>query len=141
MPTQTHDVFPVLQLRCVVCHGGRTQQAKLDLRSRESILRGGKSGPAAVLGTPEDAEDERGVVLGGLEQEAALHGAGGDLDDSDGVTVTVRPELCVVRDEAERGSHGSLLELEGDISTSAPTGLSGYGIGITQEWPPAWWGD
>ena len=50
-----HDVFPVLQLRCVVCHGGRTQQAKLDLRSRESILRGGKSGPAAVLGKPEDS--------------------------------------------------------------------------------------
>ena len=50
-----HDVFPVLQLRCVVCHGGRSQQGKLDLRSRESILRGGKSGPAAVLGKPEDS--------------------------------------------------------------------------------------
>jgi len=47
-----HDVYPILQLRCVVCHGGRTKQAKLDLRSRESILRGGKSGPAAVLGKP-----------------------------------------------------------------------------------------
>ena len=47
-----HDVYPVLQLRCVVCHGGRVRKAKLDLRSRESILKGGKSGPAAVLGKP-----------------------------------------------------------------------------------------
>ena len=47
-----HDVFPILQLRCVVCHGGRTKKAGLDLRSRASILKGGKSGPAAVLGQP-----------------------------------------------------------------------------------------
>jgi len=50
-----HDVYPILQLRCVVCHGGRTKQAGLDLRSRESILRGGKSGPAAVLGKSADS--------------------------------------------------------------------------------------
>ena len=57
LPTITtqHDVYPILQLRCVVCHGGRTKQAKLDLRSRESILRGGKSGPAVVLGKPENS--------------------------------------------------------------------------------------
>ncbi|HAB14026.1 MAG TPA: hypothetical protein DCE47_20280, partial [Planctomycetaceae bacterium] len=50
-----HDVYPILQLRCVVCHGGRVQKAQLDLRSRTSILKGGKSGPAAVLGKPGES--------------------------------------------------------------------------------------
>ena len=51
-PTQ-HDVIPILLLRCVVCHGGRSQEAGLDLRTRESLLRGGKSGPAVVSGDPQ----------------------------------------------------------------------------------------
>ena len=50
-----HDVYPILQLRCVVCHGGRVKKAQLDLRSRASILKGGKSGPAAVLGKPTES--------------------------------------------------------------------------------------
>lgn len=45
-----HDVLPFLYARCVVCHGGRRQEAELDLRSVESIRKGGKSGPAVVAG-------------------------------------------------------------------------------------------
>ncbi|MBI5759110.1 MAG: PSD1 domain-containing protein, partial [Planctomycetales bacterium] len=48
-----HDVVPILLLRCIVCHGGRKQEGGLDLRSREAMLRGGKSGPALVPGKPE----------------------------------------------------------------------------------------
>ena len=47
-----NDVLPVLFLRCVVCHGLREQKGGLDLRTRASILKGGKSGPAIVLGQP-----------------------------------------------------------------------------------------
>lgn len=54
MVTQ-HDVIPVLMLRCVVCHGRHVQEAGLDLRSRGSMLRGGKSGPALVPGRPDDS--------------------------------------------------------------------------------------
>ncbi|MFP6769177.1 MAG: PSD1 and planctomycete cytochrome C domain-containing protein [Planctomycetaceae bacterium] len=50
-----HDTYPILQLRCVVCHGGRARNADLDLRTRESILKGGKSGPAAVAGRPGES--------------------------------------------------------------------------------------
>lgn len=46
------DVIPLLYLRCVVCHGEREQKGGLDLRTRESILKGGKSGPACVSGDP-----------------------------------------------------------------------------------------
>ena len=50
-----HDILPLLQLRCVACHGGRRKEGDLDLRTRESILRGGKSGPAAVSGKPSES--------------------------------------------------------------------------------------
>ena len=46
------DVLPIIQAGCLVCHGKSNQQGGLDLRSRESMLAGGKSGPAIVLGEP-----------------------------------------------------------------------------------------
>ena len=49
-----HDVvLPILLLRCAVCHGLRRQEADLDVRTRASLLRGGKSGPAIVPGNAE----------------------------------------------------------------------------------------
>ncbi len=53
-PTQ-HDVVPILLLRCTVCHGRSRQEGGLDLRTKESMLRGGKSGPAIVLGRPSES--------------------------------------------------------------------------------------
>jgi hypothetical protein len=52
-PAVTHDdVLPILQLRCTICHGARVQEAGLDVRTRASLLKGGKSGPALVPGKP-----------------------------------------------------------------------------------------
>jgi mono/diheme cytochrome c family protein len=53
-PVTQHQVIPLLLLRCAVCHGSRRQEAGLDLRSKQAMLRGGKSGPAIVPGKPED---------------------------------------------------------------------------------------
>jgi mono/diheme cytochrome c family protein len=50
-----HDVIPILLRRCTICHGPRRQEAGLDLRSRAAMLRGGKSGPAIVVGKPEQS--------------------------------------------------------------------------------------
>ncbi len=50
-----HDVIPILLLRCTVCHGIRKQEGGLDLRTRASMLKGGKSGPAIVPGDPESS--------------------------------------------------------------------------------------
>ena len=50
-----HDVIPLLLLRCTACHGTRRQEGGLDLRTRAAMLRGGKSGPAVVLGNPADS--------------------------------------------------------------------------------------
>ncbi len=48
-----HDVIPILLLRCTACHGTRRKDGGLDLRTCESILKGGKSGPVVVSGQPE----------------------------------------------------------------------------------------
>jgi hypothetical protein len=51
----SEQIVPLLLLRCSACHGGRRTEAGLDLRTRDGILRGGKSGPAAVVGKPEES--------------------------------------------------------------------------------------
>ncbi len=52
----SHDVLaPILHVRCLICHGRRKQEAGLDLRTRDSLLKGGKSGPAVVPGKPEES--------------------------------------------------------------------------------------
>ena len=47
------DIKPILETRCLKCHGGAMQLAKLDLRSREAALKGGEKGPSIVPGKPE----------------------------------------------------------------------------------------
>ena len=54
-----HDVLPIFHLRCVTCHGRQRQEGGLDLRSKASMLKGGKSGPALV---PGDADASLLVV-------------------------------------------------------------------------------
>ncbi len=49
------DILPIIQAGCLACHGKSKQQAGLDLRTRQSMLAGGKSGPAIVLGKPEES--------------------------------------------------------------------------------------
>lgn len=50
-----HDIVPLMYLRCTVCHGSRRQEGGLDLRTRSSMLKGGKSGPALVPGKPTES--------------------------------------------------------------------------------------
>lgn len=48
-----HDVIPIVMLRCVSCHGPQRQDGGLDIRTPASMQRGGKSGPAFVMGDPD----------------------------------------------------------------------------------------
>lgn len=50
-----HDIIPIMNLRCTVCHGLRQQDGGLDLRTKAAMLKGGKSGPAIVLGKPAES--------------------------------------------------------------------------------------
>lgn len=60
-----HDVLPIVLLRCATCHGAQRQNGKLDLRTVESMKKGGKSGPAFVAGDPE-----KSLLIQRVESEA-----------------------------------------------------------------------
>ena len=49
------DVLPILQVRCVSCHGGKTRSKELDLRSLEGVRKGSESGPVVVPGNPHES--------------------------------------------------------------------------------------
>ena len=44
------EIRPILQKRCVMCHGPAQQMSGLRFDRREDALRGGYSGPAIVAG-------------------------------------------------------------------------------------------
>ena len=49
------DVRPLLADRCTKCHGPAEQSGGLRLDSRGALLKGGKRGPAAVSGKPDES--------------------------------------------------------------------------------------
>jgi len=59
-------VFSILKLKCLQCHGEAVQMSNLDLRTRESMLKGGDNGPAIVPGNAIASRLYRRVV--GLEK-------------------------------------------------------------------------
>src|SRR6267143_4932753 len=62
------DIRPVFQNSCWKCHSGLTQQSKLDLRTRESALKGGVRGPALAPGKAEESRLFR--MISGLDKPA-----------------------------------------------------------------------
>jgi hypothetical protein len=72
MPGQPDDFFesrvrPVLATKCYGCHGQEKQFGNLRLDSRDRILRGGKSGPAAEPGKPRESLLIKAVRHEGLQ--------------------------------------------------------------------------
>jgi Protein of unknown function (DUF1553)/Protein of unknown function (DUF1549)/Planctomycete cytochrome C len=65
-------VAPILEQKCVMCHGGSVQRSGLDLRSEQTILRGGARGPAVVPGNLDQSllyrlvthQEEPGMPMG-----------------------------------------------------------------------------
>ena len=52
--TFQHDVLPLIERRCLGCHGARQPVAAgLDLRTLEGVMAGGAGGPVVVPGDPE----------------------------------------------------------------------------------------
>lgn len=53
--TFEQHVAPILEARCVKCHGGEKLEAGLDLRRKSLIVKGGDSGTALVDGKPDES--------------------------------------------------------------------------------------
>ncbi|MEZ5361899.1 MAG: DUF1553 domain-containing protein [Bryobacterales bacterium] len=65
-----HDVLPILEARCVACHG-ETPQSGLDLRSLAALLRGGKQGPVLEEGFSEKSILVRQIESGAMPPKGA----------------------------------------------------------------------
>ena len=48
-----NEIVTLMWMHCTPCHGPHLQEAGLDLRTRASMLKGGKSGPAVAPGNPD----------------------------------------------------------------------------------------
>ncbi|HYO80438.1 MAG TPA: DUF1549 domain-containing protein, partial [Bryobacteraceae bacterium] len=64
----SRDVQPILESTCWKCHGAAIQLSRLDLRTRESALKGGVHGPALVAGNPDASRLYR--MAAGVEKPA-----------------------------------------------------------------------
>jgi mono/diheme cytochrome c family protein len=71
-PITQNDVIPIMLVRCTVCHGGRRQEGGLDLRSKAAMLKGGKSGPAIVIGKPEESLVVKKIEAGEMPPKQKL---------------------------------------------------------------------
>ncbi len=47
------DIEPVLVDKCVFCHSGSVKEGKFDMGTYETLMKGGKKGPAVVPGKPD----------------------------------------------------------------------------------------
>src|SRR5262245_659153 len=53
---------PILTAKCVSCHGGGTPMASLDLRTLDSVLKGGVTGPVVIEGASEKSMLVRNIL-------------------------------------------------------------------------------
>jgi hypothetical protein len=106
------DVFPILEQRCLVCHGELQRQSELDLRTREAMLKGGANGSALV---PGDARESRLYRrISGLEAPVMPMGA-----------EMPQEEILLVRDWINQGAHFD--------------GPSGQAAAHEEKDPKDWW--
>lgn len=70
-------IRPVLEQRCVSCHGSAKHKAGLRLDYRDGILKGGESGPAIVPGKPDES-----VLIQALRHETVEMPPDGKLADA-----------------------------------------------------------
>ncbi len=108
-----HDIGPIMLNRCAVCHGGRLQEANLDLRTKASMLKGGKSGPAIVLAKPAESLALKKIHAGAMPPNKQL------------VNFSVRP---MTPDEIERLTQWIALgapevHIAPDVATTQPDPL------------------
>jgi hypothetical protein len=54
-PLFERDILPLLQARCLRCHGEKSKRAELDLRTRAGVLKGSESGPVVLSGKPQES--------------------------------------------------------------------------------------
>ena len=68
------DILAILANSCAKCHAGGKQKGGFSIDTRESLVKGGESGPAVVPG--KSAESRLIALVGGLEPDAIMPAQG-----------------------------------------------------------------
>jgi len=55
-----NDILPIIESRCINCHGGQRTEKELDMKTFESLMAGSENGPVV---TPGDAAQSKFVEL------------------------------------------------------------------------------
>ncbi len=109
VPTFDADILPILESKCLACHGAEDPQRGLDLRTGAALLTGGESGPAIQIGSSSKSLLVERIVAGTMPPgETALaaseidtirtwidHGAAREADALDVALFTERDVLPV----------------------------------------------
>ena len=124
-PTFQHEVLPLMEARCVACHGEEAS-AGLDLRTLDAVLRGSSGGPAIAPGEPE-----KSVLWQKVSSDAMP--IGGDPLSTD--------EKRLIRDWIEKGQFPKRDRAAEDASAEARVREAAEGVWAfespVQQTPPA----
>ncbi|MBM3964863.1 MAG: DUF1553 domain-containing protein [Planctomycetes bacterium] len=100
-------IRPILHDRCIGCHGADEQHGALRLDSREAILHGGESGPAAIPGKPSESLLINAIRHDNAELRMPPNDAGGKLPDDaiDDFTAWVQSGLAWPKESLPKGTN------------------------------------
>ena len=66
------DIKPILQTKCVSCHGIEKQKGELDLSTLLAAKKGGENGPAIIPGKLQESELIHRITLAHDDDEIML---------------------------------------------------------------------
>jgi uncharacterized membrane protein len=89
-----HVVQPLLDKRCAQCHRGGKLKGKLSVQSLPGLLKGGKSGPAVVVGKLDESELYKRISLDPTHEK---------FMPADGKTLLTKAETTIIRWWIEKG--------------------------------------
>lgn len=121
-PDFQKEVVPILQMKCVECHGADKQKGKLRLDSLEAALKGGKGGAAVKAGAAADSE---------LFKRVSLPKEDDDRMPSEGDPLTPE-QIAILKDWINDGAKWP----EGLVITVAPSAAAPVAVLVHKGPPP-----
>ena len=119
-------VAPILEQKCVACHGAKKQKGKLRLDSFAHLMRGGEAGAAVKAGEPEESE---------LFLRVTLHPEDEDFMPADSKPPLTKDEVKVFELWIAAGA-SEMTPLTAIKSAPAPAAPKGPTLALAPDWRP-----
>jgi WD40 repeat protein len=106
------DIEPILINKCQYCHSGSKKEGKFDLGSYDSMMKGGKSGPAVV---PSKSADSRLIKQAGRMEKPFMPPKGDDPFTPE--------ELALVKLWIDQGAKSTGIKERPKVIVTAPPAI------------------